>query len=147
MVVQRVNRMVLGVAAPVARFIGRLTSDAVADVDDDHAIDPSASLLVVGRQRLTDDGKTRLGADVLMEHAARLPRRIVYVVPDRVGVGRYAADQQAWRTVAASGRRVMVLEVGLLRELGDDVAVEKARAVFDAEGAGVVGLIDGRVFE
>lgn len=136
--------MVLGVAAPVARFIGRLTADAVADLDDDRHIDPGASLLVVGRQRLMDNGTTRLGADVLLEHVARLPRRIVYVVPDRVGVGRYAADQQAWRTVAASGRRVMVLEVGLLRELGDDAAVLKARAVFDADGAGVVGLIDGR---
>jgi hypothetical protein len=125
--------MVLGVAAPVARFIGRLTADTVADVDDDRHIDPGASLLVVGRQRL--------------KHAARLPRRIVYVVPDRVGVGRYAADQQAWRTVAASGRRVMVLEVGLLRELGEDAAVLQARAVFDADSAGVVGLIDGRVIE
>jgi hypothetical protein len=139
--------MVLGVAVPVARFIGRLTADPIVDVDDDRRIDPGASLLVVGRQRLLDDGTTRIGGDVLLEQAARLPRRVVYVVPDRVAVGRYAADRQAWRTVAASGRRVMILEVGLLRELGEDDAVLKARTVFEADGAGVVGLIDGRVIE
>jgi len=136
--------MMLGVAAPVARFVGRLTADPVVDIDDEAAIDPAASLLVVGRQRLKDDSSARLGADVLLEHLDRLPGRVVYVVPDRVVFGRYAVDQQAWRTVAASGRRVMVLEVGLLRELGEAAAVEQAQPIFAATAAAVVGLIDGR---
>lgn len=144
MLVQRINRMVLGVAAPVSRFITALTGVAPIDVDEPEAIDPGADLLVVGRQQHLADGSLRLGADVVDATGHRLPRRVVYVLPDRFSEARYARDRRAWRDVAARGHRVMVLELSALRELGDDVAVGQARPIFDDTSPGVFGLLDGR---
>lgn len=144
MLVQRINRMVLGVASPVSRFVTALTGGVPIEVDEPEAIEPASDLLVVGRQQHLPDGALRLGADVIEAGVARLPHRIVYVLPDRFSDARYARDQRAWREVAARGHRVMVLELAALRELGDDVAVARARPILDDSTAAVVALLDGR---
>lgn len=132
----------LGVSVPVARFVELVVGRAPEEIEEVDAIDAGADVLVVGRQQLREP-TVRYGKDVLDEGLERLPRTIIYVLPDRYAEHRYAADKASWQRVVARGGRVLVLEVATLRELGEPAAVSAARTVFETATAGITLLLDG----
>lgn len=114
--VVRINRMMLGVSAPVAAFCDRVFGVACVDVDDAKDTD-GADVVVVGRQRLRETGIYSFAHDVIPRVlAVRVPPLLVAVIPDRFDPLRYARDLAAWNAAAAAGAAVVVFELGVLRD-------------------------------
>lgn len=132
MKVVRINRMMLGVAVPVAAFCARVFGVDCVDVDDE-ADTVGADVLVVGRQRLRDTGVYSFAHDVIPRCLARhVPPLLVAVLADRFDEARYARDQRAWQAGVKAGAAVVVFELGVLREkreagVNDDDLVAVAR--------------------
>jgi len=139
--VVRINRMMLGVATRVAELIGRAAGE-VKDVEFVFEIDPAADVLVIGRQRLREDGVTVFGYDILDQVAERCPPRVVYVLPDRFDERRYARDLDSWRRAAKRGTRVVVIGVAQLREVGNERAEALLRARLASTGGGIFNALD-----
>jgi hypothetical protein len=132
----RINRMILGVATPVARFVEDVFRARLVDV-----VEPAetigADVLVVGRQGLLASGGHSFASDVIPECLAiGVPQVLVAVIPDRFSPTRYARDLDAWCRATDAGSAVFVLEVGALREQKDDpTLVPRARDVLAAPRA------------
>ena len=123
--------MLLGVAVPVARLVedvfGATLTDIDTDIDLDREpervpMDPEALALVVGRQQIQPNGRVRIGSEVLTLLRAKLPKTILYVVPDRYEAGRYQGDRDVLEGLCADGHTVYVLEVAVMRSVGEAAA-------------------------
>jgi hypothetical protein len=141
------NRMLIGVAADVKRFIAQLHGLEPVEIDgpDELLGVPKPMLLAIGWRHLLSDGRERFGADVLLRAARAAPPDLpVFVVPDRLTAGRYGRERAAFDEAVGEGFTVWVLELARLRELGPDVAATRAREnVLALDGAVGVHLLLG----
>ena len=114
--VVRINRMMLGVAAPVAAFCDRVFGSPLRDIDD-VADSAGCEVLIVGRQQLLETGVYQFAHDVIPRcMAVHRPRILVPVIADRFEPHRYARDFEAWDKARQQGVAVVVFEFGVWRE-------------------------------
>ena len=134
MKVVRLNRMMLGVSVPVAAFCDRVFGASLVDVDDPAAT-VGADVVVVGRQRLLDNGVYSFAHDVIPRCLkVHLPSLLVAVLPDRFDAVRYAKDLVAYRDACARGVAVVVFELGVWRD-GKDAGADEAHVMAEAQRA------------
>lgn len=116
MKVVRINRMILGVATQVAVLVASYFDNVIDDVAEPGET-AGADILIVGRQALAGTSY-RFASDVIpLCLAVHRPKLLVATLPDRFDAHRYAKDRGVWGEACALGVPVVVLEVGLLREL------------------------------
>ncbi|MDP2343019.1 MAG: hypothetical protein Q8O67_18830 [Deltaproteobacteria bacterium] len=124
--VVRINRMMLGVAAPVAAFCNSVFGTALLDVESP-AESVGCDVLIVGRQQLTDTGIYRFAHDVIPRCLAlHRPQLLVPVIADRYEPHRYARDFEAWQAARMLGVAVVVFEFGIWREHKSELGAVEA---------------------
>jgi hypothetical protein len=116
MSVVRINRMMLGVAAPVAAFCDRVFGVPLRDIETP-ADAVGCDVLIVGRQQLRDTGIYQFAHDLIPRCLAlHRPQLLVPVIADHFDPHRYARDFESWSNARKLGVAVVVFEFGVWRE-------------------------------